>query len=61
LQLELESRGEPIQIIFITARADEAVRRQLLARGAVACLLKPFTEQQLRAALDKALKIDTLG
>ena len=56
LQLELSSRGEKIPIIFITARVDEAVRRQLLVRGAVDCLFKPFSEQQLRAALDKAIK-----
>jgi len=61
LQLELISRGENIQIIFITARADEAVRRQVLAQGAVDFLLKPFSEQQLRAALDKTLRTDTFG
>jgi FixJ family two-component response regulator len=61
LQAELISRGENIQIIFITARADEAVRRQVLAQGAVDFLLKPFSEQQLRAALDKALRTDTFG
>ena len=58
LQLELTSRGEQIKIIFITARVDDAVRRQLLARGAVDCLFKPFSEQQLRAALDAALQKD---
>ena len=42
--------------MFITARADEAVRRQLIARGAVECLFKPFSEQQLRGALDAALQ-----
>ena len=56
LQLELTSRGKAIQTIFITARADEGVRRQLLAQGAVECLFKPFSEQQLRAALDAALQ-----
>ena len=61
LQTELNSRGVHIQIIFITARADEAVRRQVLAQGAVDFLLKPFSEQQLRAALDKALRTDTFG
>jgi FixJ family two-component response regulator len=56
LQRELAARGEKIGIIFITAQADEAVRKQLIARGAVDCLLKPFSEQQLRAALDAALQ-----
>jgi FixJ family two-component response regulator len=55
LQQELTLRGSPIAIIFITARADQSVRQQLLARGAVDCLFKPFSEQQLRTALDAAL------
>ena len=55
LQRELDVRGQDIEIIFITARLDDPLRRQLLARGAVACLLKPFSEQELRAALDAAL------
>ena len=55
LQQQLGARGRGIPIIFITARADEALRKRLLARGAVACLLKPFSEQELRAALDAAL------
>ena len=56
LQQELTNRGQHLPIIFITARADETVRKQLIDRGAVACLLKPFSEQQLRAALDAALQ-----
>ena len=55
LQHELTLRGHAIAIIFITARADETMRRQLIERGAVACLLKPFSEQQLKAALEAAL------
>jgi DNA-binding response OmpR family regulator len=45
-----------IPTIFITARADECVRERLLKQGAVECLFKPFSEQQLRAALDAALR-----
>lgn len=55
LQRELTLLGQDIEIIFITAQADETLRRQLLARGAVACLFKPFSEQELRAALTAAL------
>jgi len=55
LQQELTLRGYAIPIIFITARADQAVRQRLLEQGAVECLFKPFSEQQLRAALDAAL------
>src|SRR5262245_16621444 len=56
LQRELISRGQPPEIIFITARADESVRRQLIAQGAADCLFKPFSEHALRAALDLALR-----
>ena len=55
LHLQLKSRGEKIPVIFITARGDATLRRQLIAQGAVDCLFKPFTEQQLRVALDTAL------
>lgn len=55
LQHELTVRGQAMAIIFITARADETVRQQLVARGAVECLFKPFSEQELKAALDAAL------
>lgn len=55
LQRELNQRGQQIPIIFITARVDETTRRQLLEQGAVECLFKPFSELQLRAALDAAL------
>jgi CheY-like chemotaxis protein len=56
LQRELTHQGHAIPIIFITARADESVRQQLMARGAVECLFKPFNEQQLRTALDAAMR-----
>lgn len=55
LQLELAFRGDKIPIIFITAQADETIRQQVVEQGAVACLFKPFIEQELRAALAAAL------
>jgi FixJ family two-component response regulator len=55
LQQELTRRGHVIAIIFISAGADEKLRRQLIARGAIDCLLKPFSEQALKAALAAAL------
>jgi FixJ family two-component response regulator len=55
LQLELAFRGANIPIIFITAQADETIRQQVVEQGAVACLFKPFSEQELRAALAAAL------
>ena len=56
LQRELTARKQGIPIVFITARVDESVRRQLIEQGAVDCLFKPFSEQQLKAALDAALR-----
>ena len=55
LQQELINRGVRIPVIFITAHADENVRAGLLQKGAVECLFKPFGDQDLRAALDRAL------
>jgi FixJ family two-component response regulator len=56
LHRELTLRGQQVPTIFITARVDEAARRQLIEQGAVECLFKPFSEQQLRTALDAALR-----
>lgn len=58
LQRELIHRGYSIPTIFITARADEYARSELLSQGAVECLFKPFSDQALSAALDAALHAD---
>ena len=55
LQRELTLRRQEIPIVFITARADKAVRAFVLAQGAVECLFKPFTEKALCDALETAL------
>lgn len=55
LQRELIRRKLKVPIIFITAHADKSVMSALLAGGAVACLLKPFSEEELRQALSAAL------
>jgi len=54
LQLELIRRGYDVPIIFITARGDDKVRDEVLGNGAVAYLLKPFTELELTTALAAA-------
>jgi FixJ family two-component response regulator len=51
---ELIVRQRHIPIIFITAHGDQATRPRLIAQGAVDCLLKPFSDTALRAALDVA-------
>jgi FixJ family two-component response regulator len=55
LQRELSRRRVEIPIVFISAHVDETVRPQLIERGAVDCLLKPFSDTDLRRALDAAL------
>ena len=57
LQRELTIRRWDIPIVFITAHRDDSVRPRLLAQGAVECLFKPFTETDLLAALNTALRI----
>ena len=56
LQQELIRRGTAIPIVFITAQRDTSLRPRLLARGAVACLLKPFTDDALLEAINTALE-----
>lgn len=56
LQTELRRRKLPIPIIFITGRREPTLRARLLARGATACLFKPFTEADLSVALHGALR-----
>jgi FixJ family two-component response regulator len=58
LQHELKRRRREIPIVFITAHADESARPRLIAEGAVECLLKPFSDTDLRKALDIALAED---
>jgi FixJ family two-component response regulator len=55
LQMELKRRGITTPVIFITAHGDSLIRRQLLDRGAVECLLKPFSDTDLLDALNIAL------
>lgn len=55
LQQELKRRRLRSPIIFISAHADEELRRELLAQGAVAFLPKPFSEAALIDALKAAL------
>jgi FixJ family two-component response regulator len=56
LQRELTIRRQAIPIVFITAHADDGIRRRVLAQGAVECLFKPFGETALLEAIDVALR-----
>jgi FixJ family two-component response regulator len=52
---ELILQGQAIPVIFITALSDRSYSHAgLLQQGAVACLTKPFSEQDLRTALGAA-------
>ena len=53
---ELRNRGVTIPVIFITAHRDEASRPHVVAQGAVALLLKPFSESALVGALDAVFR-----
>ena len=57
LQRELTSRRQEIPIVFITAHGDQTTRPRLIEQGAVDCLIKPFSDTALRAALDAALGV----
>jgi FixJ family two-component response regulator len=56
LQQELARRHWEIPIVFITATGDHTIGPRVLARGAVACLSKPFSETALLYALSAALR-----
>ena len=59
VQLELARRRQMIPVVFITASGDKNLRPHLLARGAVECLFKPFSEAALLDALECALRRPT--
>jgi len=58
LQRELSRRGLEIPIIFITAQGEETVGQRLLEQGAVACLIKPFSDTALLEALSAAFRVN---
>ena len=55
LQRELLWRSEDVPIIFITAHSEGSEAPRVLEQGAVACLIKPFSQAALLAALNAAL------
>jgi FixJ family two-component response regulator len=54
LHKELLRQGRKIPVVFITAQGDRSLPARLVAAGAVACLLKPFSDTALLEALEKA-------
>jgi len=55
LQRELKTNGHAIPIVFVTAHETEALRERMMADGAIDCLLKPFNDDALLNAVEKAL------
>ncbi len=58
LQRMLNHRDQAIPIIFITAHSEPTIRPRLLEFGAVACLMKPFSETELFSALLAAFRVN---
>jgi diguanylate cyclase (GGDEF)-like protein len=56
-RLRADPVTEDIPIILVSARADETIRVRGLDLGAVDFLAKPFSEQELRARLDRTLRL----
>ena len=57
LQEELNRRKIKIPIIFVTGNRDEALRSRLIERGAIACLIKPFSDAAMLEALNSAFRV----
>jgi FixJ family two-component response regulator len=55
VQRELKRRKQQIPIVFITGHKDETSRSSVVEEGAVACLLKPFSDTALLQAMRAAL------
>jgi FixJ family two-component response regulator len=55
LQDVLVAQGAAPPMIFISARADEVIRRRVMERGAAAYFVKPFDEDAFLAALRDVL------
>ena len=55
LQEHLVASGSTVPIVFMTAHADASVRARALAAGAVEFLEKPFSDDALLDAVDRAI------
>jgi two-component system response regulator FixJ len=55
MQVVLESRGSKLPVVIITGHGDVAAARQAFKAGAVDFLEKPFDDQLLVQAIDRAL------
>jgi len=58
LQRELEAAGSMLPIIFITAHGDVPMAVDAMKIGAIDFLQKPFSDQQLLDAVNRAIELD---
>ncbi|MDB6037960.1 MAG: DNA-binding response regulator [Verrucomicrobiales bacterium] len=58
---ELHARNCPLPVIFITGHGDVRMGVEAMKAGAVDFLTKPFSEQDLLAAIHRALQVDREG
>ena len=57
LQGELNRRKIKIPVIFITGQRDQTLVSRLIEQGAIACLIKPFSDAAMLEALNSAFQI----
>lgn len=57
LQIELAQRNFDIPIVFMTATFDDKLGEEVLKRGAVAFLMKPFSDAAIIDAVKSALEV----
>jgi len=57
LQGELNRRKIKVPIIFITGQRDETLGSRLIEQGAIACLIKPFSDAAMLDALNSAFRL----
>ena len=57
LQGELNRRKIKIPVIFITGQRDKMLVSRLIEQGAIACLIKPFSDAAMIEALNSALQV----
>lgn len=58
LQKELSGDYPSLPIVFITGHGTECLRQKVIADGAVDCLLKPFSDEKLLAAVEAAAALN---
>ena len=57
LQAELTQRGVAIPVIFITGQLDDQIRAEAVKAGAIRCLFKPFSLDDLLESISESSSI----